>query len=978
MAANMKLKNIFIIYSLTLFLCIISCQQRSIQTGIEKDGKVYGITKGLFRHQWWNYYERGVSFMDGNFYLKAEQDFRQAIAKRDKDQIRSRTYGFHFLDYFPHRELGISLFHQQKFQDAINELEKSLSTEKSARAYYYLDKARKDLIVKNKSDKEPPQIFISSPEPEMLTNSYVINVKGHTTDDTFIKSVWINKIPFRIDVSAKSIHFNENVKIIPGENHIEIKALDIVGKFTAQKKKVICDIAGPVLNINDIISTHDLNTYILDGYAYDNAGIKEIRINDENIIKNLLYTKSWKHKFTSFENHIKVIATDKVGNRTIARLQLPSAQQSNLSILFNKPLIASMAHFPILSKLDHRKSLKKNNSRLIMAFNERGGSAIEHSKKQMSCFGNYYALIIGINAYKHWTPLKTAINDAAEFKNILIQKYAVEESNVKLLLDKDATLKNTVHIIRKMAGYLDEQDNFLIYFAGHGKLDDLTSDGYWIPVDGLRDDPCTWMTHSSIKSILSSEKVRGKNIMVIADSCYSGNLLRGDNIQLDTSSRNYEQRLIQLAQKKSRQIIASGGMEQVADWGRDNHSLFAYYLIQSLKDNEQPFIDLENLVLTKVWKNVSEKGGQRPTIGRLKTAMDEDGQFLLVLKNKFTHDMNSKKASIPQNYKVSYPSRSSSLPDTIPPEIEIKGWKEERIVFLERVYIEGSAFDREGGIQQLLINEQKIINRPTKQLYFNTLVSLKPGLNSFKFICVDHVGNKKEKEILIHRKNQKVFENGSRMSIILFPFELKAPYNISMYDMILSKLLDSGRFHIIRVSRDNIINQKYSDNTADSKALQTARKYKADIFITPEVNMNDKSLDIWLWAVESNTNEYISRVNVYGEQINKQLIETLAEGLYVQILDEFPLIKGKLIKCKGNELVTNLGENYNIKKGMQVIFYQEDEPFIDPDTGENLGSDVIELAAARINKVLSKISYAEILNKKENILLSRGLELITK
>jgi hypothetical protein len=34
-------------------------------------------------------------------------------------------------------------------------------------------------------------------------------------------------------------------------------------------------------------------------------------------------------------------------------------------------------------------------------------------------------------------------------------------------------------------------------------------------------------------------------------------------------------------------------MEQVADWGRDNHSLFAYYLIQALRDNQEPVIDLE-------------------------------------------------------------------------------------------------------------------------------------------------------------------------------------------------------------------------------------------------------------------------------------------------------------------------------------------------------------------------------------------------
>jgi len=40
-------------------------------------------------------------------------------------------------------------------------------------------------------------------------------------------------------------------------------------------------------------------------------------------------------------------------------------------------------------------------------------------------------------------------------------------------------------------------------------------------------------------------------------------------------------------------------------------------------------IDLENLFHTKVWKPVTEIGNQRPNVGRLKTPMDQDGQFVL-------------------------------------------------------------------------------------------------------------------------------------------------------------------------------------------------------------------------------------------------------------------------------------------------------------------------------------------------------------
>ena len=58
-------------------------------------------------------------------------------------------------------------------------------------------------------------------------------------------------------------------------------------------------------------------------------------------------------------------------------------------------------------------------------------------------------------------------------------------------------------------------------------------------------------------------------------------------------------------------------------------------------------------------------------------------------------------------------------------------------------------------------------------------------------------------------------------------------------------------------------------------------------------------------------------IDVYGEQINKHLIETLTEGLHLKILDEFPLIKGKVIEYKDNEAIINLCEKDHIKKGYQ-------------------------------------------------------------
>lgn len=269
----------------------------------------------------------------------------------------------------------------------------------------------------------------------------------------------------------------------------------------------------------------------------------------------------------------------------------------------------------------------------VLSTETRGMEPTSSDLQDSIYLGNYHALIIGINNYKEWNPLKTAVKDAQALKQILIERYGFKKELVVLRTDDEATRQQVIGDLRNIASSLGPQDNLLIYYAGHGQLDDLTGDGYWVPVEGGLKTPSTWISHSTIKNILSSERVRGKNIVVIADSCYSGTLLRGGPSLLTVTEEGYYNKLLKAANRRSRQVIASGGLEPVADGGRDGHSLFAYYFLKALKENNQQLIDLENLFHTNVWKPVTEIGGQRPNVGRLKTPMDEDGQFVLVNSN---------------------------------------------------------------------------------------------------------------------------------------------------------------------------------------------------------------------------------------------------------------------------------------------------------------------------------------------------------
>jgi hypothetical protein len=90
--------------------------------------------------EWYRSYEKGMEAMIEDNYKAAAKFFRQAIEDNDTDNDNVRTYGMHFIEYFPHRELGICLYNMGETAQATKELKLSVSQEPSDRAKEYLRK----------------------------------------------------------------------------------------------------------------------------------------------------------------------------------------------------------------------------------------------------------------------------------------------------------------------------------------------------------------------------------------------------------------------------------------------------------------------------------------------------------------------------------------------------------------------------------------------------------------------------------------------------------------------------------------------------------------------------------------------------------------------------------------------------------------------------------------------------------------------
>jgi uncharacterized caspase-like protein len=236
-------------------------------------------------------------------------------------------------------------------------------------------------------------------------------------------------------------------------------------------------------------------------------------------------------------------------------------------------------------------------------------------------FGRYFALVIGNDDYRSLPRLKTAVADAKAVAGVLERGYGFETS---VLID--ATRAGILDALDGLRRRLREDDNLLIYYAGHGWLDRDANRGYWQPVDADEDRRANWLSNADITDTLKA--VQARHVMVVADSCYSGTLTRSGKRGVSVTARapGYAARLARL---RSRTVLSSGGLEPVADSGGGGHSVFAKALLDVLRGNTV-LIDGTDL-FAKVRQQVRLNAEQTPQYQNIRMAGHEvGGDFLFV------------------------------------------------------------------------------------------------------------------------------------------------------------------------------------------------------------------------------------------------------------------------------------------------------------------------------------------------------------
>ncbi len=90
--------------------------------------------------KFYNYYEEGLAYMKRGDWDRAIDEFKAAASLEFKDRPNVRTYGMHFIEYFPHREMGICYFNLGDTDNAAKQLQISQAFSSSKRASEFLAK----------------------------------------------------------------------------------------------------------------------------------------------------------------------------------------------------------------------------------------------------------------------------------------------------------------------------------------------------------------------------------------------------------------------------------------------------------------------------------------------------------------------------------------------------------------------------------------------------------------------------------------------------------------------------------------------------------------------------------------------------------------------------------------------------------------------------------------------------------------------
>jgi len=232
--------------------------------------------------------------------------------------------------------------------------------------------------------------------------------------------------------------------------------------------------------------------------------------------------------------------------------------------------------------------------------------------------GDNHLLVIGINQYKDSAipNLRNARKDAEAVAQLLQESYGFDTQYCTVLYDQKADCESITDMLENFSNQVKEEDNLLIYFAGHGSYNKATRIGYLLPADAKLGKPHSYLSHSNLLEYMRA--INSRHTFLILDSCFSGALFR--------SVGDTHRAAANLERLPSRWGLAAGLIEEVSDGFYDDNSPFAKSLLAFLKTANDTFLASD--LIQHVKNAVPNNATQQPHGGILVKVGDQQGEMV--------------------------------------------------------------------------------------------------------------------------------------------------------------------------------------------------------------------------------------------------------------------------------------------------------------------------------------------------------------
>jgi len=220
--------------------------------------------------------------------------------------------------------------------------------------------------------------------------------------------------------------------------------------------------------------------------------------------------------------------------------------------------------------------------------------------------GKDFALLIGTNKYDYHSALNNPIRDVEALAEELNSRFGFE---TEVLRDVSKTcITDALYRYGRNRTYPNPDDQLFIFFAGHGSYNDYFGQGFLIAKDSPRvilDDSYVY-THALLRRLV--DNIPCNHIFLVVDACFGGTIdERVSQRKQETATiRTMDQHQLESVngpqvvdildraescdfitrkmQRRTRQLMTSGGKEYVPDGTPGANSPFTTALLKSLRE----------------------------------------------------------------------------------------------------------------------------------------------------------------------------------------------------------------------------------------------------------------------------------------------------------------------------------------------------------------------------------------------------------